>query len=315
MNTDSDPRLPRHPIRVVAERTGVNPTLLRAWERRYEVVEPGRSDGGQRLYSDADVERILLLRRATDAGRAISSVAELDNAALQVLVDEDQAAREELEREEMGPTEAAARVREALEAVESLDPTRLERLLRREVVALGAERFLDQLVTPLLVTIGERWRSGHLRPAHEHVAVAVIKQVLGWILERARGAATGRTLVAGTLSGERHELGAMLAATAAALEGWRVVFTGEDLPAEEIALTARRVEAHAVGISVVTPLDWEGLTEQLHALLEELPPGVAVVLGGSAARDLERMVGDRRVRAFPSLGAFRTALRGELAAR
>ena len=315
MNPQPDPRLPRHPIRVVAERTGVNPTLLRAWERRYEVVEPGRSEGGQRLYSDADVERLLLLRRAADAGRAISSVAELDNAALQSLVEEDQAAREDLEREEAGAPEAAGRVREALEAVESLDPSRLERLLRREVVALGAERFLDELVTPLLVTIGERWRSGQLRPAHEHVAVAVIKQILGWILERARSAATGPTLVVGTLTGERHELGALLAATAAALEGWRVVFTGEDLPPDEIALTARSVQAHAVGISIMNPLDWEGLTEQLRTLLEELPPGVAVVLGGNASRDLERMVGDVRVKALPSLGAFRAALRGELAAR
>lgn len=315
MSATLDPRLPRHPIRVVAERTGVNPTLLRAWERRYHVVDPGRSEGGQRLYSDADVERILLLRRASDAGRAISAVAELENAELQALLDEDQAAREALERAEGEAPEAAARVREALEAVGSLDPSRLEQLLRRDVVALGAERFLDELVTPILVSIGEGWRSGRLRPAHEHVAVAVIKQILGWILERARSAATGRTLVVGTLSGERHELGALLAATAAALEGWRVVFTGEDLPPDEIALTARSVGAHAVGISIMSPLDWEGLAGQLRSLLSDLPEGVPLVLGGGGARDMERMVADLRVRAFPSLEEFRGALRGPLSGR
>ncbi|MDT8340232.1 MAG: MerR family transcriptional regulator, partial [Longimicrobiales bacterium] len=78
MNPPSDPRHPRHPIRVVADRTGLNPTLLRAWERRYGVVDPGRSDGGQRLYSDADVARA-----AVEAGASlVNDVRGLRDAAL-----------------------------------------------------------------------------------------------------------------------------------------------------------------------------------------------------------------------------------------
>lgn len=308
MNSQTDFQEPRHPIRVVAERTGVTPTLLRAWERRYGVVEPGRSAGGQRLYSDADVERILMLRRASDAGRAISSVAELDNAGLSALLAEDRAAREALAVNASKPG-GSREVHAAMAAVEALDPTRLEQVLRRGVVALGGARFLDELVTPLLVGIGERWRAGELRPAHEHVAVAVVKQILGSMLERARSAATGEYLVVGTLSGERHELGAMLAATVAALEGWRVVFTGEDLPPEEIALAAGSVNARLVGISVMNPLDWEGLADQVRRLVAELPESASVVLGGRAAVDLARTVADTRVRAFPSLTEFREALR------
>lgn len=309
METQYDPHHPRHPIRVVAERTGVSPTLLRAWERRYAVVDPDRSDGGQRLYSDADVERILLLRRASDAGRAIGSVAELGNAELQRLLEEDQAARDELGSQVYGERAAAAHVRAALEAVEALDPTRLERILRREVVALGADRFLDEVVSPVLVRIGEGWREGRLRPAHEHVAVAVIKQVLGWMLERARSAASGRTLVVGTLTGERHELGALLAATAAALEGWQVLFLGEDLPPEEISLAAREVGADAVGISVVNPLEWGTLPTLLQELLQDLPVGIPLYLGGAAATDMARVVADVRVKAMPTLDDFRSALR------
>jgi methanogenic corrinoid protein MtbC1 len=133
------------------------------------------------------------------------------------------------------------------------------------------------------------------------------------MLERARNAAGGDYVVIGTLSGERHELGALLAATAAALEGWRVVFTGEDLPPEEIALAAGSVDARLVGISVMNPLDWEGLATQIRALVEALPPGVPVVLGGGGGVDMARLVADVRVRAFPTLGDFRRALRGDLA--
>ncbi|MEQ9569536.1 MAG: MerR family transcriptional regulator, partial [Longimicrobiales bacterium] len=93
MNSPSSSREARHPIRVVASRTGLTPTLLRAWERRYGVVEPGRSDGGQRLYSDDDIERLVLLKRATDAGRAIRLVADLTVDELRDLVQEDRSAR------------------------------------------------------------------------------------------------------------------------------------------------------------------------------------------------------------------------------
>lgn len=312
MDALPEPQTPRHPIRVVAERTGVNPTLLRAWERRYAVVEPGRSPGGQRLYSDADVERLLLVRQASDAGRPISSVAQMDNAALTALLEDDRQARDALlANTSVAP--APGQIGAAMDAVTRLDPLRLEQILRREVVAMGGERFLDELVTPLLVEIGERWRAGELRPAHEHIAVAVVKQILGWMLERARSAATGEFIVIGTLSGERHELGAMLAATAAALEGWRVVFTGEDLPPEEIALAARSVGAQVVGISVMNPLDAQRLASQILRLTEELGDETAVILGGRAATDLARMVADARVQAMPSLPQFRDALRGAAA--
>src|SRR5512140_1095660 len=77
---------PRHPIGVVAERTGLTPDVLRVWERRYGVVEPRRSPGGQRIYSDADIERLALLHRATRGGHGISHVASLSTAKLEEIV-------------------------------------------------------------------------------------------------------------------------------------------------------------------------------------------------------------------------------------
>ena len=70
---------PQYPVRLVAERTGLSPHVLRIWERRYQVVAPERSAGGQRLYSDADIERLRLLGLATQAGRNIGQLATLPN--------------------------------------------------------------------------------------------------------------------------------------------------------------------------------------------------------------------------------------------
>ena len=83
---------PRHPIQVVSRRTGVTQDSLRAWEKRYEAVKPHRAPGGRRLYTDADVERLVLLRRVTDAGRRIGQVAGLPTEELAELVAQDEKA-------------------------------------------------------------------------------------------------------------------------------------------------------------------------------------------------------------------------------
>lgn len=86
------PNRKRHPIKVVARRTGITPELLRVWEKRYAVVEPARTDTGRRVYSDADIDRLRLIHRATLSGRRVGEVSGLSNQALEALIDEDEQA-------------------------------------------------------------------------------------------------------------------------------------------------------------------------------------------------------------------------------
>ena len=65
------------PIREVVRLTGVNPVTLRAWERRYGLIQPLRTEGGHRLYSPADVEAIRSILTWTERGVAVSKVAQL----------------------------------------------------------------------------------------------------------------------------------------------------------------------------------------------------------------------------------------------
>lgn len=308
-NPVSESTVPRHPIRVVAERTGVTPTLLRAWERRYHVVDPGRSEGGQRLYSDADVERVFMLKRAADAGRSIGSIAALSNGDLRRLLSEDAEAREAL-RAASGTEGGSGRIDAAMRAIQEMDPEGLERLLRREVVSLGGERFIDEVAAPLLVEIGTAWHQGRLRPNQEHVGVEVVRQTLGWMREGAQVTGDAPVIVIGTIVGEAHELGAMMAATAATLEGWRVIYTGAQLPAEDLALTVKQVGAAALGLSFVNGEAVAARSAQLRTLMEHLPPDVSVFVGGGAAAGIVVDTGDHRVTPVPSLEELRLALRG-----
>lgn len=80
---------PRHPIGVVSARTGIPQDLLRAWEKRYDAVVPGRGATGRRLYTDADIDKLRLLKRAVATGRRISDVAALSLEELKALTQED----------------------------------------------------------------------------------------------------------------------------------------------------------------------------------------------------------------------------------
>ena len=82
-----------HPIKVVVLRTGLSPHVIRVWEKRYGAVEPMRTPTNRRRYTDADIERLLLLQRATQIGRSIGQIAQLPTETLRNLVREDEAAR------------------------------------------------------------------------------------------------------------------------------------------------------------------------------------------------------------------------------
>jgi len=271
---------PRHPIRVVAERTGLSPDVLRAWERRHGVVSPGRSESGQRLYSDGDVERLSLLAKAARAGRSVGHTASLSPEELRQLVAEDAESLSSL------PSPAAEYRERAMAAVADLEPDRLQAVLRSAALSLGARGFLDEVVTPLLRTIGTSWRAGEIGIAHEHAASAVVRRTLGWLVDAVEVPDDAPRVVVACPSGERHELGAMLAAAAGAHAGWRVVYLGPDVPSAQIAAAALRHDAAVVGVSIVAPEDGATARSELLALRKALPTRTALFAGGAAVQSM-----------------------------
>jgi MerR family transcriptional regulator, light-induced transcriptional regulator len=301
-------REPRHPIRVVADRTGVGVETLRAWERRYGAVRPERTPGGQRLYSDADVERLRQLARLVEGGRSIGQVAELDPERLSLLLHEDTpdgegagAAGEDAEH--------GRRVLEAARsAVLSLDGPRLEAVLRQGVLQAGARRFVGLVAVPLLRWLGTGWESGELSVAHEHLASVVLRRVLGSTVDTGAAAPGAPVLVCATPAGQVHEFGALLAAVVAASLEWRVVYLGADLPADDIASAVRTTRASVVGLSVVYPPDDPRLPTELRRLRAALPEGVRVLIGGAGALRIDPLLAELGMQRAAGLAELERAL-------
>lgn len=272
---------PLHPISVVAERTGLSRDVIRVWERRYGAVEPMRSTGGQRLYSDEHIERFRLLAAATRHGRNISLVAGLATEELARLVAEDEAARPAAP-----PADGAAAYGEsadvALALARTLDASGLDRALRRALARHGLSAFLDDIVPSLMHRVGDEWQAGRFTIAQEHLASAAVLAVVFEAMRAVPETPAARLLVA-TPSGERHGVGGALAAAAAALDGWNVSYLGVDVPSADIVAAATTTGAGAVAVSVVHVGDAEALAAHLRAVRSGLPAGVPLLVGGAAA--------------------------------
>lgn len=301
----------RHPIAVVAERTGISQDLLRMWERRYGAVEPARDPGGARLYSDADVARLQLIERALAGGRRIGQVARLATAELAALVEGDRA----VERQR-APTPAAPDddvlwelADAALRHVRALDGRALDELLRRAAAVHGTEAFLARVATPLLRRIGDEWHGGRLAVAEEHLASAVMEGVVVDAMRAMRVAPGSPALLVATPSGSRHVIAAAMAGAVAAAEGWSVIFLGGDLPVGEIAASARAKQVQAVALSVLYADREEPLVEALRTLREALPPQVPLIVGGAAVAHVAARLRERGIVVGHTLLDLRVALR------
>ena len=289
------------------KRTGLTADLLRAWERRYSVVQPQRSAGGQRLYSEDDIVRLGLLKRATAAGHSIGEIARLDAAALEALV-------EPAVRSGTGPTDAAidSIVDSALAATERLDAPGVEAALKRGLLALGGTALIEQVVARFLTRVGERWHAGTLSPAHEHLASAAVRRVIGWTTDAYSVGPRAPRLLVATPAQEHHEFGALLVAAAAVEEGWNVIYLGPNLPAADIAAAATQVGARAVALSSVYANGGSGL-EGIHETASALPRDIPLLVGGAAAEAHAESLGST-VRLLPDIAALRRVLRSLRAA-
>jgi DNA-binding transcriptional MerR regulator/methylmalonyl-CoA mutase cobalamin-binding subunit len=269
---------------VVARKTGLTAHVIRAWEKRYGVVSPLRTPTNRRLYSDADVERLRLLRRATLAGHGIGQIATLPTEALNtLLVGETAETAPPPPPRPSGEVAPTAILERCLAAIAAFDAETLEATLTQAAVTLSQPLLTEQVIVPMLYTIGDLWRLGELRAAHEHLASAVVRSSLGNLGRGFVPSPTAPTLIITTPAGQLHEFGALIVAAAAASDGWRATYLGPSLPAAEIAAAAHQSRARAVALSIVYPADDPHLRDELLTLRRGLAGDMALLVGGRAA--------------------------------
>jgi MerR family transcriptional regulator, light-induced transcriptional regulator len=301
---------PRYPMKVVVRRTGLTAHVLRVWERRYGAVTPQRTSTNRRLYSDSDIDRLRLLKLATDEGHSIGSIANRDVTELQELVRDAQPAPPPPTVSSNGATQSQhLLLQRCKEAAQTFDTVALEDALLEAKLSLSVPVLLQEVVTPLLVWVGDAWRDGSSRIAHEHLTSATVRKFLNEMRPIGTHAAPNAPVfVVSTPPGQQHETGALMASIVAATEGWRDLYLGPNIPMEEIANAARMTNAKAVGLSIVYPSDNAALVSDFEALKRYLNNGTAILVGGAGSKPFRGALEDLGAVWLPDLHALRQTL-------
>jgi DNA-binding transcriptional MerR regulator/methylmalonyl-CoA mutase cobalamin-binding subunit len=265
------------PIAIAARRSGLSQHVIRAWEKRYAAIQPGRSGTQRRLYSDDEIERLQLLRRATQGGHSIGNIASLPTDDLRKLAATDPGPDDSAQPDPADSLRAAC-----MEAIERLDAPGLDRILQTGLATLGRGPLMQRVIVPLITEIGDKWEHGVLRVAHEHCATTVIRTLLGNFVHAHSATSNAPVLIVTTPPGQLHELGALIAAATATDRGWKVLYLGPSLPAEEIAGAFAVSKADALALSIVYPADDPALAAHLRSI-RKLLPDAPIIAGGRSA--------------------------------
>lgn len=261
-------------IKGAAQQVGITPATLRAWERRYGVVTPARTDGGYRVYSEDDVRVLAAMARLVDEGRPPSLAAQealrqrgrttppagpgiVDGAAVPV-------------QQPDGLVDAAA----------ALDERRLSVVLDQMFARGSFEAVVDHSLIPALDALGEAWASGQVSVAGEHMVANAVMRRLAAGYEAASSLTGGSRVLLGMAPGSRHELGLFAFAVAARRQGLVTDYLGADLPMTDWLAAVDAPDVAAAVLAIPTSADVAAAAAVIGALREHRPDLLIAVGGG-----------------------------------
>jgi DNA-binding transcriptional MerR regulator len=242
----------------LSRRSGVSPELLRAWEHRYGLLHPTRSEGGFRLYSPQDERRVAVMRRHLDRGLSAAEAARL-------ALGEGLAPDSDVD----SPSLVSA-TQELRAALDVFDDSAAQAALDRLLSGFSIETVLRDVVLVYLRDLGDRWERGEASVAQEHFASHVLR---GRLLGLARGWNRGagpRALLA-CMPAEQHDLGLIVFGLALRDRGWRITFLGPDTPLDTLTDTATTLRPDAIVLTAMTPDRFESGRDDLRDLARALP--------------------------------------------
>ena len=277
MEAATDRRLLR--IGELSRRVGVSDHLLRAWESRYGLLQPVRSPGGFRLYSETDESRIHTMQSYLAEGL---SAAEAARAALADAI-----------LPAAGPAGGGycAALRQALDA---FDEPAAQDVLDRALAGLSVPAVLRDVVLPYLAGLGERWQRGTASIALEHFASSVIRGRLAG-LARGWGNGHGPQALLACPPGEQHDLALMIFGIVLHHHGWRIGYLGANTPVGELARAAEVSHPDLVVLAAARPETLEPIRAELTALARRFPlalAGAGATAQFADAAGTQQMAGD-----------------------
>lgn len=264
-------------IASVERETGLSKDLLRVWERRYGFPQPQRDANGERLYSDAELAKLRVVRRLVDQGMRPGRILALPLNELEALACG------------TSPTACNALQDLVLYLVKTHQTADLRRELVQSLMRDGLHRFVTETVAPLSALVGEAWVRGEIQIFEEHLFTEQLQAVLRNAIAQTPGGGGSPRVLLTTLPSEQHALGLLMAEALLALEGADCVALGTQTPAGDVVAAALAKEVDVVALSFSGNFPANQMSNSIAQLRSALPPRVALWCGGAGAARLKRL--------------------------
>ncbi len=281
---------PLYNTKAVVQQTGIPAPTLRAWERRYTFLLPGRADNSYRLYSERDIIVIRWLKERVDSGMSISQA-----IALFRHLDE--------ERNGTGPQENFLREEDntafhdmqttkmsLLKAFKALDESTAENLVASMLAIYPVEQVCAKLIAPTLWDIGLLWEQGKISVSVEHFASAFFRGILTNLFHVARDTGIGLLVIVCCAPGEAHELAPLMLALLLRRAGMHVVYLGQSIQISGLLDTIRELNTSLICVSLTLPSYLDALIELGHQVQELPEPRPLFAFGGHAFEEHKEFI-------------------------
>jgi MerR family transcriptional regulator, light-induced transcriptional regulator len=272
-------------IKAVAHMAGITEPTLRAWEKRYNILSPGRTESGHRRYTKRDIYRVIWLRQRLEEGMSISQAATLlqtqpETALLEIAELDKQRSNGKGSNSwnENGIVKSRAMLVTAeevrsprlladrlLDALLDFDETTVDRLLAEASSIYPPETVCVDIIQSVLLEVGERWMRNEVTIAMEHFASTLCRARLNAMIEALPVNEDGPLVLSGCAPQEFHELGIVMTNYFLRRYGWRNIYLGQNVPAIDLEKDLRKLNPSLVVFSA-------GRTETAILLAREILP-------------------------------------------
>ncbi|WP_296702075.1 MerR family transcriptional regulator [Algoriphagus sp.] len=245
-------------IKDLEQLSGIKAHTLRIWEQRYDLLKPKRTESNIRYYDDDDLKLILNISLLYDNGFKISKIASMPS--------------ESIRAEVMNLTDRSLTHDDQVHALTicmiEMDEDRFDKILTTNIIKIGFEQTMLNIIYPFLSKIGLLWQTGAVNPAQEHFISNLVRQKLIVAIDGQISSGTGKKFLLFLPEGELHEISLLFATYLIKSKGHKVIYLGQSTPFKDVEVVYNLLEPDFI-LTVMTTLPGGKTAQEYIDLLSE----------------------------------------------
>lgn len=256
-------------IKDLEQLSGIKAHTLRIWEQRYNLLSPKRTDTNIRFYDDDDLKLILNVALLNDNGFKISKIAGMSSL--------------EMREEVIKLTEKNLTYDDQIHALTicmiEMDEERFEKVLSTNILKIGFEQTMLNIIYPFLSKIGVLWQTGAINPAQEHFISNLVRQKLIVAIDGQVNKGGGKKFLLFLPEGELHEISLLFATFLIKSKGHKVIYLGQSTPKEDLQLVYRLHKPEYLMTVITTSPNSQEVQEYIDCISQQFNESEIVISG------------------------------------